>query len=190
MKSIVLLSCFILLISSVFAADNTLQKFPANHNVSLDKADYSIDLHNSDIILTCSHGKHGSIRITPKYDVYLDDSLIELNGEQKKVVGNYYELTMDLLDKAKDVGLEGAKIGVRGAALGVKAVGNVLKLVLPNYDTEDLERDMERESAKIEAKAADLESEAKELEKLADELKKAQDEMKESIPEIERVEWF
>ena len=41
---------------------------------------------------------------------------------------------------------------------------DIFKLIFPGYDTDDLERDMERKSKRIEFKASLLEKEAKALE--------------------------
>ncbi len=190
MKNLILLIGILVMISSTYAGESTQERYPSKEVKVVSDADYSINLRDNTIILTPSHGRRESIKITPEYELFLNDHRIQTNDEQQKLIAEYYDRTMELLDMAKDVGLEGAKIGAQGAALGVKAVGSVFKLILPGYDTDDLEREINVESAKIEAKASKLEARAKKLEKEADALKEVQSQMKDAIPELENLDWF
>ncbi|SYZ73892.1 exported hypothetical protein [Candidatus Zixiibacteriota bacterium] len=190
MKTLVLSICLFMLASVALADQSTQERFPCKGERIMSDADYSVELQGETIILYPAHGHYQTIRITPEYELYVDNKEIKLKSDQQELVKKFHQSMMELLDQAKDIGWEGAKIGVQGAALGVKAVGSVFKLVLPGYDTDDLERELDRESAKIEAKAAKLEVKAKELEKEADNLKDLQAEMKDSIPELDELDWF
>ena len=57
---------------------------------------------------------------------------------------------------AKMLGIEGAKIGAGGVKLGFTAIAKVVKLLSDEYDTDDLEEDLEREAEKLEKKAERL----------------------------------
>jgi hypothetical protein len=151
----------------------------------------SLNIDHDDLIFTpADEDEDGEVKITEEHELYVNDQRIRLNSEQQKLVGEYHDQMMALIESAKKIGLEGARVGVEGAALGIKAVGGVFKLLSPDYDTDDLEREMERESSKIEAKAAKLEAKADDIEDQADELEDLHDELIDTIPELADLDWF
>ncbi|MDH4156137.1 MAG: hypothetical protein OEW00_02535 [candidate division Zixibacteria bacterium] len=131
-----------------------------------------------------------TIEITADYQLLIDDELVKTDADQQKLLKEFYTLTEEITEQAKDIGLEGARIGIRGAKLGVVAVGRVLKLLSAGYDTDDLERDMERDAQKLEKEAAKLERRAAKIESLADDLEDVSDELKHEIPELRALRWF
>lgn len=150
----------------------------------------SIDIDDGTIILTHEDRRRESVEITEDYELYVNDERVVLDENQQALVADYYELGMEIVDYAKGIGLEGARIGLSGAKLGLKAVGNVFKLVFTSYDTDDFEREMEREAARLEARAEVLEEHAEVIEDMVEELEEIADEMNREIPELDDLDWF
>lgn len=131
-----------------------------------------------------------SVIITEYGDLYVNGKHVNLDKNQQKLVDDYRENIMVIIDRAKDIGIEGAKLGIDGAKIGLQAVVGVFKLLDENYDSEDLEAELDIASEELEAKAEELELEAEELELLADNLEELHEELKESIPELEELDSF
>jgi hypothetical protein len=156
-----------------------------------DNSDNSIDwkVKHGSIILV-NREDDSRVEITDDYQLFINDKLVRTNDEQTALLKEYHETSMEIVEEAKAIGLEGAKIGISGAALGLKAVGCVFKLLSPNYDGDDLERDMDLASDQIEKRASKLEARAEQLEDRADRLSDLADEMNEKIPELGALGWF
>jgi hypothetical protein len=134
--------------------------------------------------------RHDRVEITEDGRLYINDESVELDRKQQRLVATYYDLTMDIVSQAKNLGHEGARVGMEGAKLGLKAVGGVFKMMLTSYDGDDLDRDMEWEAEKLEKKAKRLEEKAEDIEELAEDLERIVEEMNETIPEIGELDWF
>lgn len=130
------------------------------------------------------------IKITDDYELYVNGEYIETNAEQQKLVEEYHDLIFEIIDRAKDIGKQGAQLGIDGAKIGLKAVVGVFKLLRSDYDTEDLEDELEMEAEELEELAEELEKEAEKLEYLADNLEEVHEELKEEIPELEELDSF
>jgi hypothetical protein len=107
-----------------------------------------------------------------------------LDDSQRAFVRDYYDYAEEIIEDAKDIGIEGAKIGAAGAKIGIKAVAGVFKLLLPGYSSDDLEREMDTESAKLEARADRLEAKADELDRRSNRLNGMFLKMQKEIPEL------
>jgi len=148
-----------------------------------------IDFEDGSIIFTDSeYGE--TVEITEEYELYVNDRLVELDENQQELVKEYYVLCDEIVEEAKEIGWEGAKIGVSGAKLGLKALGGLFKVIFTSYDSDDLERDMERAADKLEARAKVLERKARVIEDKAEDLEELADEMSTEIPEIGDLDWF
>lgn len=141
-------------------------------------------------LLIINRDENETIEITESYELYLDDRYIELDGEQRELVEEYYNRILNIRDYAKMLGIEGAKLGASGVKLGFAAIAKVAKLALSSYDRYDLEEDMEREAEKLERKANRLERKAERIEKMAEELVDLHYELKRSVPALRDVDWF
>ena len=150
------------------------------------------DFDDGSIIVT--HKERGeprsTVEITDSYELYIDDERISLDADQQDLVRDFHVRSVEIVDFAKVIGWEGAKIGIDGAKLGAKAVGCLFKLLLPGYDTDDFEDEIEYEAEKIEAKAERLEEKAEVIEDMADELEDLARDMRHDIPELRRLRWF
>jgi hypothetical protein len=151
--------------------------------------DADLSFRGSTIVI--KHDRRGDVvKITGNYDLIINGGEVKLDDNQRRLVGEFYEQTHQLTEQAKLVGKEGAKIGIKGAKLGVSAFFKVFHLLSPNYDTDDLEREVEAEARLIEAQAKDLERYAKDIEYMADNIEDLAEQMSEEIPEIDRLGWF
>ena len=156
-----------------------------------DRGHLEIDLDDGTLIITHEDRRdYSTVEITEEYELYIDGRHIKTDKDQQKLLGEYYELVVGFEDAIIDIGKEGARIGISGAALGLKAVGGVFKLLSPHYDSDDLERDIEREAEKIEVKAEKLERQAEQIEDMVDELDDIARELTREIPELDDLGWF
>ena len=152
--------------------------------------DVDIDFDGGSLFIVHDGRDITTIEITADYQLLIDDELVKTDADQQKLLKEFYTLTEEITDEARDIGLEGARIGVQGAKLGIAAIGRVLKLLSAGYDTDDLERDMERDAKKLEREAAKLERRAEKIENLAENLEDVSDELKDEVPELRALRWF
>ncbi len=149
-----------------------------------------IDIEDDEIYITHSGRRAGEVRITENYGLYVNGKQIQTNDRQKRLLEEFYNSAIELKKYAAVIGAKGAAIGIEGAKIGLSAIGGVFKLILPGYDSDDLERDMERKTRGIEYKASLLEKEAETLEHIAYEIEDLADELKDEIPELDKLRWF
>jgi len=154
--------------------------------------DISFDLDDGTLIITHERRDRdrSTVEFTEDYRLFIDGDQIDLNDEQQALVKEFYDQSMDIVDYAKEIGWEGARVGLEGAKLGLKAVGCLFKLLSPNYDSDDMEDEIERAAEKIEIKAERLEEKAEFIEELVEDLEYIADDLRDKIPELDRLRWF
>lgn len=141
--------------------------------------------------LTIEHEEENWIvEITDEYDLYVDGERVKVDREQKKLLRRYYRDYEDIEEMAEEIGADAAKIGVAGVKLGVNAVACVAKLLLEDYDCEDMEIDIDIDEEKIEKMAEKLQKKADKIEDKADDLEKTHRKLRKSIPELGDLEDF
>jgi hypothetical protein len=150
----------------------------------LDDGSRSIDFKGKKVVIKYDSGTPRRVEINERYELRVDGSLVKLNADQQKLVGEFYEKTQQLVTDAKAIGLEGAAIGAQGVGVAAAALTGVVNMLFTSYTSDDLERDVDRKAAKIEAKADRLEAKADKLEMLADDVQNLYDQMEDSIPEL------
>lgn len=193
MKSLVLaLMITAIAFSSVFAvggkpSDNSF-KIRNSDGWLLEDVDF--DIRDGSIIITNRGRDRGEVEITSDYRLYVDGHLVVTNADQDELLADYYDLTMAILDRAKKVALEGAKIGANGAAIGVQALGGIFKALLTEYDFEDLEYELEEQAEELEEEAEKLERKAERIEHMADELAEVHEDLRRETPELRKLRWF
>lgn len=191
MKKLIIFSlAFLLAISTAFAHGGKRQKKCDISWNSYTMDNIEIELDESTIIMTPRHESKPRVEITEEYELYINGKLIETDSRQKDLIGEYYRITMDLVERAKKIGVEGAKIGVEGAKLGLGSLASLFKLLRSDYDTEDFEREIEAKAEKIEKKAELLEEEAEELEDMAYDMEELYEQMEEEITELDELDWY
>ncbi len=191
-KSVTLLLVLsLLLLSSPVNAERTVHKGHETHfgidgftidNINIDFDDDDLTVKNID--------EKTSFTIDRKYELYINKKHIKTTPEQRKLTKEMYRSVDMIIEEAKDMGWDGAKIGVEGAKLGLHAIFCVFKLLSPDYDTDDLEAEIDKKAKRIEKKANKLEMRAEIIEDMARELEDISNRMRKEIPELQKLSWF
>ena len=151
----------------------------------------SIDMKHGAVVIKHREGRERSkVEITEGYELFVDGELVATDQEQEKLLKEYHTLVVDIHDYAKEIGWEGARIGVDGAKIGLLAGLGVLKMLFTGYDADDLDRDLDRATAKIEKRAEALEDKAEIIEDMAGDLEDLTFDLSAAIPELSELEWF
>ena len=152
----------------------------------------SFDLDDGSIIIIHESRNRGEsiVEFTEDYELIIGGEKIHLNAAQQILVEQFYDQSMDILGYAIAIGWEGAEIGLDGAKLGIRAISCVFKLLSPYYDTDDLEREIEREAEKLEDKSERLEDKAEFIEDMVADLEDIAEDLQHEIPELDELGWF
>jgi hypothetical protein len=150
----------------------------------------AIAVDHDDILIYDKNDEDDLVEITGDNRLYVKDRLVRTDAEQQALTRDYHDRVIQINKEVRKIACDGAKIGVDGAKIGIKAVVGVFKLILPDYSSEDLDRDMDRESRKIDAKAKKLEAKAAVVDSSVTELERLHYRMKKEIPELNELEWF
>lgn len=200
MKNILLTIVLLFIIASPILAGQKYNKDhdfnPGDRHISISSLkewhinDVDFEIEDGSIYISHDDPLYESVEINEKYELFVNDEKIELDAEQQELVTAYFDLTMSIVYRAKEVGWEGVKIGLAGANLALKAVGGVVKMVFTSYDEDDFERYIDNEAEELENRAEVLEKKAEDIEKWAEYLDLVAEQMNETIPEIEKLGWF
>jgi len=177
-----------LALSSAGAANDSRCIYPNIEKQICCLDNFNFDVHDGNVIFRPKHDGHEKIKITDDYRLFVNGREYELNAEDKELVKEMHGLATGIEKEARKIGREGAKIGAAGAKLGLEALASVVKLLRSDYDSRDLEREMEEKAAKLESRAAELEKKARKLEDMADELDKLEMKLEQRIPELREKE--
>jgi hypothetical protein len=158
------------------------------HHHCFDDLDFDID--DGSLIITSDDEDSERVEITEDCVLFVNGRRVETNGSQEELLEKYYDQFMGIIECAKEIGVEGAGIGARGAKVGLKAVVGLIKLLHPDYDSDDYDRDIEREVHKIEARAERLERKAKRIEDMVDDFERVHRRLRRKIPELRELDWF
>ena len=188
-QSYLLLPVIVLLaVSLSFAADNSHKaKHHSVHTDFLDDVD--VDIENGTLVFTSEYDNDLYIEISPDYKLYVSGHPVSLNDQQQKLVADYYDHFMELLDRAKIIGKKGAKIGLEGAKVGALAVGAAINSLL-DEDDHEIEYALQEKKEELEIRSEELEEMAEEIEIVADELEDIHYQMKDDIPDLAKLSWF
>jgi len=153
--------------------------------------DDGVDLSFNDGSIVFTHEDDDeTVEITDEYGLIVNHHDVSLDEDQQRLVRKYYISCENLLEEAKQLGLEGARLGVQGVKLGIAAAVGSLKLLSPDYDEEDFEDELDHKSKKIERVAAKLEKRADKLERRAQTLECLHDQLRNDIDELDELGWF
>ncbi|HSG28913.1 MAG TPA: DUF2884 family protein [Candidatus Krumholzibacterium sp.] len=151
--------------------------------------DISIDFDDDVLYIECED-EDGLVEINDDYELFVNGDRIKLDKDQQKLVKKYYDDFEDIMDLATEMGLEGARIGAKGAKLGLVAVAKVIKLLSEDYDSDDLEDEMEKEADKLEKEAEKLEELGEKLEDIADDFERTHKKLRRNVKELDDLGWF
>ena len=180
----------VLLFTSSLMSAKVDKVYKNNHRYSTCLENIEVDIENDVIILTCEYDHDLFVEITPDYELYISGNHIYLDRYQRKLVRDYYNHFMEIMERAKEIGLEGAKIGVEGAKIGLLAAKGAMKMLVSDYDQDDFEREIEEKAEELEGRSEELEELADELEEFADEFEELHNTMKSEINELDNLDWF
>ncbi len=131
-----------------------------------------------------------TVEIAENGDLVVNGTPVRLDRDRRELVEDYYATFDGIVEEAKQIGLDGARIGVKGAKLGLSAVLGALMLIADDRDAKDLEIELERKGDKIERMAERLEKRAKKLEARAERLENLHDKLRNKIGELDDLGWF
>ncbi len=143
--------------------------------------DCDLDFDNDENITFKNDGSE--VKFTSDNEIFVDGKKIKLNAKQKRLVGEFNETFMELIEKAKDIGLEGVELGKDG-------VSSAFEAMFSETELKEVEAKLEAKASKLEAKGEVLEKKAKVLEKIGNHLKDMKDELKNKVPELSKLDWF
>lgn len=150
----------------------------------------AISIQHGDVLIYDKDDEDKCVEITAENKLYVRDKLVKTNEKQQEMTREYRRMAIAIRREAGRIGMDGARIGLDGAKIGIRAVVGVFKLILPDYSSEDFERDMDEASESIEAKAEVIEKRAEALEDTVKDLERLQIAMKKEIPALRELEWF
>jgi hypothetical protein len=187
-RSIILIPFLLIFHITAVYGDGPKRNRDQHHFRCLD--DVKIEIESETLIFSCDYDQDLWVEITSESELYISGKYIPLNRYQRKLVGEYYDQFMLILEQAKVIGKEGAKIGVEGAMIGIMAAKAAVLVILSDYELDDMEQKIEEEAEELEERAGELEQLADELEKQADDFEDLHYTMKKEIEELDELEWF
>ncbi|MBN1894512.1 hypothetical protein JW906_08450 [bacterium] len=147
-------------------------------------------LRNGTVYILDGDFEQNQVKITRDNRLYVNDVSVATDSTGRRLTRAYYDLAAQIMKETKKIGIEGAKMGLRGAGIGAKAVVGVIRMLLPNYNSQDFERDMDEAAAKLEARAKILEEKGGLIDEKIERLKDMHPKMKKRIPALKDLEWF
>ncbi len=121
-----------LMISTILGGKVDSRHHQSDYQLScLNEVD--INIENDIIVLSCNYDNDQWVEITPDYSLFINGQRIYLDRYQRRLVADYYDHFMDIIDQAKRIGKEGAIIGVKGAKIGMIAAAGALKMLARVY---------------------------------------------------------
>ena len=189
---------FILVVMMLFTITSAIQAKHSKHDYTRNTKigfdgftldNINIDFDDKNLVVT-NTDENTSFKIDKKYELYINGSYVPTTPEQKILTKEMYTSIDLIVEEAKGIGWDGAKIGAEGAKLGFHAILCVFKLISPNYDTDDLENEIDMKASQLEKKAKKIERRAEHIEDMARDLELLSNKMREEIPELQELEWF
>jgi hypothetical protein len=190
MKKIVTFAALILLVTVSFSADGKWCKGKAHIHDADFMDNVNIDFEDDALIISWQDNRDEKVEITGDYELYINERHIRTNKHQKELLRKYYTEMAKIISEAERIGIQGAVLGAKGAEIGLIAATKALKVIFTDYDSEEMEEELQKETEKLERKAEKLESRADDLEEMVDELEDIHLELKENISELNDLEWF
>jgi|GEM_PF-2823455 len=151
--------------------------------------DVSVEIEKGSIIFSHDDGDE-TVEITEDAELIVNGSRVRLSGGERELVEQYYATFNDIMDEAKSIGIQGAKLGGKGAAIGIKAALGAFMLLASDCDREDFEESLEEDGEKLERAAKKLEKRANRLEKRVESLERLHGKLRHEVDELDELGWF
>ncbi len=191
---VILILSVVLMFTTAFAHENEC----GHNNIVIKSSDVggdwffddcaSFDIDNGSIIIEFRNRDHTTVEITEDYQLLVDDEIIDLNTKQQKLVEQFYDGSMLLIEHAINIGLRGAGIGMEGAKIGISAMTGLIKVMLTDYEMDDLEYDIERQADELEEQADILDEQGEVIDDIANDLEDSYKMMCRNIPELDNID--
>jgi len=152
--------------------------------------DDNVEVNFEDGSVIFTHEDDETVEICSEGGLLVKGEPVHLARDQKKLTKKYYETFEDIVERGKKIGLEGAKIGAQGAKLGIAAALGVLKLLADDYDSDDLEMELEQKGEKMEHVAERFKHKTERLERTAEKLQDLHEKLRGEIDELDELGWF
>ncbi|MHB2147866.1 DUF2884 family protein [Calditrichota bacterium LG25] len=137
-------------------------------NMGLD--DFNIELDEKNILIKLDSAPWTEIKITENSDLLINGERIDLDRREQKLVAEYYDQTMALIQNAKKLGFESVKLALE--AIAKTSLYGISALVGEVFGDYDAEEELEKVTEEMDKKARSLELRGKKLEKMGDQLQK------------------
>lgn len=142
------------LVAMIFAAGTTFpvaaDSMPTVANCSsIDESTYDIDanLRMDDNDIVFARNRDEAARLTRDYRLLVGGDEVELDAAGRAALVGYIVTFDNLIEDAKAVGIEGARLGTRAAAGAVRAIFSSAE------SRAEFEEDIEAQAAALEARA-------------------------------------
>jgi len=162
-----------------------------DHHINVNGCLGDADLEIKGTTIYITHEEDNiTLKITRSGDLYMNNQQIRTSKRGRKLLQEFNHQMRELIHSAGEIGLEAGKIGVEGAHIASSAISGLMEVLFTEQTIDDLDKELEKEAAKIEAKAKKLEKKAKKIEQKAEDLEDLQAELKQQIAELDELEWF
>ena len=151
--------------------------------------DVSVEIEKGSIIFSHDDGDE-TVEITEDAELIVNGSRVRLDRGERDLVEQYYATFNDIMNEAKSIGIQGAKVGAKGAAIGIKAALGAFMLLASDCDRDDLEESLEEDGEKLERAAKKLEKRANRLEKRVESLERLHGKLRREVDELDELGWF
>ena len=148
--------------------------------------DFTLEIDDGSVFMKQEgrRGQFDEVEITETYDLIINGREIELGPKERELTREFHTLAYEIIDRAMDIGIDGAKLGIDGVKIAFTALAGVIKMIGPNYDEDDLEREVEAKAELLEEKAELLEERAEVIEDIAEDMENIFYDMEDAIPEL------
>jgi hypothetical protein len=188
MKKILTVSVLVLALSVIFSMDAGSHRRCRDYDDGTFRNKH-IDLEDGTLVIE-HDDEDWIVEITEDYELYVNGDRVKTDREQRKLLRSYYRDYEEIEEFAEEIGKEGAKIGLAGAKLGANAAICAAKLLLDDYDSDDMELEIEIDKEALEKMVKKIEKKADKIEDMADDFEKKHRKLRRSIPELGDLEDF
>jgi len=151
--------------------------------------DRDVDFVDGVLVIESDSGEW-VVKIDEDYGLYVNGAEADLDRGDRSLVRRYHRRMEKVHRMIREIAADGAEIGVEGAKIGLMAIAGLARLVLDDYDSDDLEREIDDDAGDIERLAGRLERKAERLEEEVEELEKLHEKLGRSVRELRELEGF
>ena len=118
-----------------------------DHNLFRDN-DVEVNFDDGSIVFTHEDDDE-TVEITDEYELIVNGQAGTSRCRRAEArLRKYYLSFENIMEEAKQIGIEGARLGVQGVKLGIAAAVGKFELLSPTYDEEDFEDELDHKGDK------------------------------------------